>query len=316
MVHVASAGGRHKMLAFASTEPTLPTAIDTIITVNTKQDGLCVNSLNSSPSPSPSSSTSEPAIIPTELNRELHIIAEEPSCGISSTPFNNHHSQHNNFHATHNGTSKMNQNEDGNNGNANYLADSLNLNRNMNTTMTSDGLQLISHGLTDSVVESLKLLDTENDNDGNVRLVEVNTVFTEEIVISTPPKTTKGTKGGIMKATGHICETHGENNATVGPRSSDEWQKHVMEDGSFSQSNDSEDTPLLPSNDSNNPEGVSVSCTATSSVEKAQTVVVSSNDSPTNSSSGVNGTPTNSCPPVSHKLNKTANGAKQTGLKR
>jgi hypothetical protein len=307
MVHVSSAGGRHKMLAFASTEPILPPTIDAIITVNTKDGSL--NGSSSSPSPS-SSSTSEPAIIHAELNRELHIIAEEPNGGggVSSLIHHNNH----NFNAIHNGTSKMNQNEDGNNGNANYLADSLNSNRNMNAPgMTNDGLKLISHGLTDSVCESLKLLDTENDNE-TMRLVEHNRVFTEEIVLSkTSPSSAgkKGIKGGIMKTTaGHTCATH---SAETFISEADEWQKDHIDDGG--QIHDSEDAPLIP------PSTTKIDVKAdgdSSSLEKKHVMII--NDSPTNASpvGTAKETPTGSCPQVNHKLSKLSNGAKQAGLKR
>lgn len=286
MVHVSSAGGRHKMLAFASTEP-----IDTIITVNTKELGLN----NSSGNPSPSSSnSSEPVTFSSEIHRELHIIAEEPTT-VSSLIHNNH------FDGSNGKLKKMNRNQDGNNGNANYLADSLNSNHNMNTTLTdSDGLQLISHGLTDSICESLKLLDNDNDNSN---ISEQNKVYTEEIIITSK----KTVKTGIMKTTGHNVSKSSHHVTTK----ADEWHQNPihMEEGSFC--NDSEDTPLLTA------ESNSAADMVVSTAEKS--LGTGSTDSPSNHSPAgtASGTPTSSGPQASqNKQGKLANGTKQTGLKR
>jgi hypothetical protein len=175
----------------------------------------------------------------------------------------------------------MNQNQDGSNGNANFLVDSFNSNHNgnMNKQMKTDGLQLISHGLTDSVCETLKLLDNENEN-------MENKVFTEEIVISTK----KQGKTGIMKITSHSLHS----SHTPNKSSNEEWHKHdyIMEEGNPFENIDSEDLPLLPSGDS--------SCEAVSSIP-AQVESDSFNACAT---------------PPHNKLTKLGNGTKQTGLKR
>ncbi|OXA64998.1 hypothetical protein Fcan01_01795 [Folsomia candida] len=292
MVHVASAGGgRHKMLAFESAEPLLrPVDTTSIITVNTIETSS--NSSSSSPSPSPSNASVEPVVIVSEVHsRELHIIAEEPTTGNSSPTLligqkknhNNHSSNVGNGIVTQQQQGKMNQNRDGSNGNANFLADTFNSNHNSNMNKQSvkpDGLALISHGLTDSVCESLKLLDNENEN---VEEGE-NKVFTEEVVITT---IVKKAKTGIMKTT----TSHTSSTTTK----SEEWHKHdyIMEEGSLNESNDADDLPLLPSGNS--------SCEAVSSIPTNQFGADPADSSNTGQVA---------------KLSKLGNGSKQVGLKR
>lgn len=328
MVHVAR-GRAHKMLAFEPTaEPLLNGLVDTtsIITVNTTEAS---SSNSSSSSPSPSSSNASVSIEPvpgsSEIHcRELHIIAEEPHNSNSSPVLVNQkiitQKHTNNISSSNAGNGikgkgtgqqqggKMNQNRDGTNGNANFLVEqNFNSNSNHNSNMNkspggkkskSEGLTLISHGLTDSVCESLKLLDNENENVDEAE----NKVFTEEIVITS---NVKKTKTGIMKTTSSQSYSSSSSTGSTPPtattnKSGEEWNKqdYIMEEGSINESNDSEDLPLLPSGDS--------SCEAVSSIPSQ----FGTGDDFLQDSITAQGSS------AAHKLSKLGNGSKQVGSKR
>lgn len=257
-------------------------------------------------------------------------------------------------------------NNNTNNGNANYnLADTINSNNatGNNPTMTSSpsnnlrssggatgninfdhhqDLQLISHGLTDSVCETIKLLESEFDKKcdggpsatsaaslssgisasssstsggigGGIDEQPPNVVYTEEIVISTARSNSAAVTGvqkpGIMKTFSSFSPSTNSSKNNGGGSSSgvisrrtavEQWKSQLNEEGeeeeAMSQSNESEETPLL---------GAS---------EPHPTIVSSANDNISNNSVGTSG---NAAPSSAlNKLGKLANGAKATGLKR
>lgn len=300
---------------------------------------------------SPKSPASAPSsIVPkTILKNSLNSASAHPKYRLSDKMFSEEDSI---------AASVVAANNNANNGNANYLADTINSNSMTSTTnnpitMPTSGnmnydhhdLALISHGLTDSVCETIKLLESEYDKKGGNGPTTTsaaslssgisasssstsggiggghddeqppNVVYTEEIVISTARSNSSAvtgvTKPGIMKTFSSFSSTSSSNSGGGGGLISrrtpvEQWKSQLNEEGeedeAMSQSNESEETPLLAGSDSGQ-----------------HAIVSTQGDNISNDSMGTTGTnASGSGGPSSalHKLGKMANGAKATGLKR
>lgn len=394
MVHVsADAAGRHKMLAYSTTtEPTF-TGIDSIIKVNSKQ----VLTFNDSSSPSSATTASNhhhnalppgPITPPTEFQSRPSNISTPPSKPLvpktilkntlnsldKQNPSLKYHLNDKMFAeedraGAGTGAVIANAINNGNNGNANYIADTINSNSSSNTTTSTTttttsssnnrrvgggnvnydqhDLDLISHGLTDSVCETIKLLEgdmgydkkcstttaslssgisaSSSSTSGGVgggidEVMPSNVVYTEEIVISTARSNSNAvtgmTKPGIMKTFSSFSSSPAAGGVGGGGphpivnknriiTSTEQWKSELNEEGeedeAMSQSNESEETPLL---------------TAAEQSSSSTAMATHASDNISNESLPGSGGGFTNPSSAMHKVGKVINGTKATGLKR